>query len=458
MKIKKIILLFIIVLVSIFLIVGLIPKFKFTNDEILVGENFIPDIDVISIFYDYDDNFLVDTSSVNFDKVGSYKFECKYKFLFFYLKKYFYVNVIDKDKPVIELKGDNPASVCKGKDYHEEGYNASDNYDGDITKNVIIKKNADTIVYTVQDSSGNESKVERKIVIEDVKKPSIKLKGNKTMYLYLGDKYREPGYSASDNCDGNITKKVIKTGDVDTSKVGSYVINYTVKDSDGNSSTVKRTIIVRKKNISSGSGVIYLTFDDGPSYVTEKILDILDEENVKATFFVTSANKYTKRAYNSGHTIGLHSYTHNYSYIYKSSKNYFSDLNKISDKVYNVVGIRTKIIRFPGGSSNTISRNYNKGIMTYLTKEVINRGYTYFDWNVGSNDTGKYSNNSNKIYYNVVNNLSHDKTNIVLMHDSSGHDASANALRKIILYGKENNYTFKAITENTPVVRHGVQN
>ena len=458
MKLKKLVLFFIIISVIIFIVIGFMPKFKLMNSEGLVGDEYDPEIKVSSIFYDYNDNLSIDTSSVDINTVGTYDFKCKFKFLFFNIKKKFNVNIVDKDSPIIELKGDNPATICKEKEYSEEGYKANDNYDGDITNNVTIKKNVDNIIYSIRDSSGNETSIERKIVVDDSEKPSIKLTGNKTIYLYLGDRYTEPGYTASDNCDGNITKKVKIIGDVDTSKVGSYVIKYTIKDSSGNSYTTKRTVVVRKKVITTGNGVIYLTFDDGPSYVTEKILDILDEENVKATFFVISANKYTKRAYNSGHTIGLHSNTHDYSYIYKSSNNYFSDLNKISDKVYNTIGIRTKIIRFPGGSSNTVSRNYNKGIMTYLTEEVVNRGYTYYDWNIGSNDTGRDSNNSNNIYYNVVNNLSHNKTNVVLMHDSYGHDATASALRRIISYGKEYGYTFKAITEDTPLVRHSVNN
>lgn len=460
MKYKKVILFSIILLIVTVLIIGFIPKFTFINNEVAVGEEFTPKVQVSSIFYNYDDDLIIDIDSVDVNKVGSYNFDCKFKMLFFYLKKSFYVNIVDKDKPVIKLNGDTPSVICKNGKYKEQGYTASDNYDGDITNKVIIKQDKDLIIYSVSDSSGNETIIQRNIIVDDSKKPSIKLKGNKNIYLYLGDKYIEPGVTANDNCDGNITKNVKITGKVDTDKVGNYVIKYTVSDSSGNTTSVKRTIVVSKKISPSkkGNGVIYLTFDDGPSYVTEKILDILDKENVKATFFVINANKLTKRAYNSGHTIGLHSDTHNYSYIYKNSDNYFSDLNKISNKVYNVVGIRTKIIRFPGGSSNTVSRNYNKGIMTYLTKEVVNRGYIYFDWNVGSNDTGKDSNSSTNIYYNVINNLSHNKTNIVLMHDSYGHDATASALKKIISYGKENNYTFKAITEDTPLVRHIVNN
>ena len=207
-----------------------------------------------------------------------------------------------------------------------------------------------------------------------------------------------------------------------------------------------------------GLEYIYLTFDDGPSYLTGKILDILDSENIKATFFVTHGGDYLKRAYNSGNTIALHTYTHNYSYVYSSIDNYFIDLNNVSNSVYNSIGIHPKIIRFPGGSSNTISKNYSNGIMSRLTNEVINRGYTYFDWNVDSNDAGGDGYNNNKIYNNVINGLSHSKTNIVLMHDSESHSASVDALRNIIKYGKNNGYTFKAITSDTPIVRHGANN
>lgn len=107
--------------------------------------------------------------------------------------------------------------------------------------------------------------------------------------------------------------------------------------------------------------------------MTKEILDILDEEGIKATFFVTSGGEYVKRAYNSGHTIALHTSSHKYSYVYSSEENYFNDLNTVSDSVYNSIGIRCKFIRFPGGSSNTISRNYNKGIMSRLVNAVTNK-------------------------------------------------------------------------------------
>lgn len=300
-------------------------------------------------------------------------------------------------------------------------------------------------------------------------KPEITLNGKNEVTIYKGSEYQDSGYTATDACDGDLTSKVKVTNNIDANKNGKYSVTYEVTDEAGNSNSVERIVNVIDKpvynynnNGGNSTGKIILTFDDGPSALTSTILDILDSEGVRATFFVTQ-NVYSypstvQRAHNSGNVIALHTYTHNYATIYSSVDNYFSDLNKISDAVYNTIGVRPKYIRFPGGSSNTISRNYCVGIMSTLTNEVLSRGYNYFDWNVDSNDAAGAVNNSNAIYSNVVNNLSHNKTNMVLMHDSGGHSATVNALRSIIQYGKNNGYTFGVIDDNTANVRHGVNN
>lgn len=455
--IKKELLLLIIVTFIFLLYIVFYPNITSKDDNIELGSDYTFDYKCYNLFTDLTYR-AVSTSNVDTNKVGSYKVNVSIKYLFYNVNKNFIVRVVDRTPPVITLKGDNPTYVCPNKGYIEEGYTALDNYDGDITDKVdtIIDKN--NILYRVFDSSFNRAEVKRDIIHEDKINPSIELKGKKTIYIYEGNSYIEEGYTAFDNCDGDITDKVVSTGNVDTNTIGTYNITYEVKDSSGNSFNTDREVIVIKKPNYYGNGVIYLTFDDGPSYLTNEILDILDREGIKATFFVCGANESTKRAYNSGHTIGLHSNTHNYSYIYTSSDNYFNDLNNISDKVFNVINIRPNIIRFPGGSSNTVSRKYNNGIMSYLTAQVVNRGYNYFDWNVDSNDAGSDINNSSNIYYNVINNVSHNRTNVVLMHDSANHRATVNALSDIIRYGKNNGYTFKAIDDNTPIIRHKVNN
>lgn len=206
---------------------------------------------------------------------------------------------------------------------------------------------------------------------------------------------------------------------------------------------------------------IYLTFDDGPNYLTDQILSILKEENVPATFFVIGRSIDTykntvKRAYMDGHTIALHSYTHDYKYIYSADQNYFDDLDKIKTKVYSITGNNARIIRLPGGSSNTVSKKYNQNIMTRITKKLTDNDYYYFDWNVDSGDaSGKLT--KDQIYNNTISGL-HQGENIVLMHDGATKKTTVEALPQIIKYGKENGYTFARITKNTRAVHHHINN
>ena len=206
---------------------------------------------------------------------------------------------------------------------------------------------------------------------------------------------------------------------------------------------------------------IYLTFDDGPSYLTKEILDILKEENVPATFFVTARqiDKYAnvvRRMQAENHTIGLHTSTHNYSYVYSSDENYFNDLNDIRQKVFQITGVKSRIIRLPGGSSNTISKKYNPGIITRITNKLTEKSFYYFDWNIDSEDaSGKLSKEC--IYMNVTNRL-HSGTNVILMHDLSTKTSTKDALRDIIKYAKANGYTFAKITKDTPQIHHHINN
>jgi len=206
---------------------------------------------------------------------------------------------------------------------------------------------------------------------------------------------------------------------------------------------------------------IYLTFDDGPSYLTNQILDILKSENVVATFFVIgrSIDEYAdtvKRAYDEGHAIALHSFTHDYKYIYSADQNYFDDLNQIKSKVYNITGNNSRIIRLPGGSSNTVSKKYNKEIITRITNKLNENDYYYFDWNVDSGDaSGKLT--KEQIYQNTISAL-HQGQNIVLMHDAAAKKSTVEALPNIIKYAKENGYTFAKITKDTRTTHHHINN
>ncbi len=454
----------ILIIIVLILIYFFIPKIKLDSTEVTLNYNekySEGKVTARNVFKDYTKNVKV-LGKVDTKKVGKYKIDYVLNYGMLILKKTKTVNVVDKKEPVITLEGNTDITLCPGCKYEEEGFSATDEYDGDLTDKVIKEQLEDKIVYTVEDSSKNKVSVERKIKEEDKEAPVITLNGYENVTIYKGNVYVEEGASATDNCDGDITSLIEISGTVDNTKVGVYEITYTVNDKSGNTTSVKRKVSVIYPPSGGGNGYIYLTFDDGPSNLTLDILDILKEEGVKATFFVTgqsdSTNYIIKRAYDEGHTIGLHTYSHEYSYVYSSVDNYFADLNRISNKVENIIGKKTNIIRFPGGSSNTVSRNYSIGIMTRLTGEVLNRGYRYFDWNVDADDAGGAYTDSNRIYLNVVNNLSHYKTNVVLMHDSYGHTATRDALKNIIQYGKRNGYKFASIDDSTPTVVHGVNN
>ena len=281
------------------------------------------------------------------------------------------VSVIDDKKPVINILGEIKA--CPNGKIWDQKYEAKDNYDGNLTDKVTYIKENDEYFLSVSDASGNETKIKADVIVSD-EEPTITLKGDSKVYLMVGKKYSEKGYSASDICDGELTEKVKVTNNINNSKAGNYQVTYSITDSSGNKKTIIRQVVVFKKNsvITPTNKTIYLTFDDGPGPYTGKLLDILDEYGVKATFFVTNQfptyQKYIKEAYNRGHSIGIHTYSHDFK-IYSSVESYFNDLNKMSDVIKKQTGIESKIVRFPGGSSNTVSKKYKIGIMKTLANE-----------------------------------------------------------------------------------------
>lgn len=361
--------------------------------------------------------------------------------------------------PELKLLGKKEINLSLNEKYIDPGYKIVPN---NKKYKVVIDNNIDEnktgsyeVKYSLQVKNKIINKV-RKVNVVDNISPEITLKGSDNIKLYESSDYEEPGFIAFDNYDGDITKNVIVQNDI-KEEIGDYKITYIVEDSSGNKTMVTRNVKIldKKKNI----GTIYLTFDDGPSNNTSKILDILKQEDIKATFFLvnfnSSYNPVVKRIYDEGHSIGIHSYTHNYKLIYSSVSAYFDDLNKMNDKIKTITGSDTKLLRFPGGSSNTIS-SFNKGIMTTLVKEVTNAGYHYFDWNVDSSDAWS-ARNSNDVYNNVINNLKKG-TNIVLMHDLSSNEKTVNVLEKIIKDAKEKGYIFANITMNTKEIHHGINN
>lgn len=202
----------------------------------------------------------------------------------------------------------------------------------------------------------------------------------------------------------------------------------------------------------------YLTFDDGPSENTLRILDILDRYGVKATFFVIKNPAYASfysEILKRGHSIGLHSSSHSYKTIYSSVDAFMYDLGSIQNYVYEQTGQRPVIMRFPGGSSNTVSNKYCRGIMGVLIGEVSNKGFIYHDWNVDSGDATDNNVPPATLVANISKYSEGKATIDILMHDTgSAKETTIQALPQIIEYLQANGYTILPISDQTPPIQH----
>lgn len=215
-----------------------------------------------------------------------------------------------------------------------------------------------------------------------------------------------------------------------------------------------------KKEYNKNQKVAFLTFDDGPSKNTEKILNILKEENIKATFFVNGhdddfARDMYKRIVEEGHAIANHTYSHSYKDVYKSQESFIRDVERLDEYIYSVTGIKPDIIRFPGGSNNTINRKYSKSndnsFMNGLANRIEDEGYTYFDWTVDSTDASKMKQSAQKIISSTLSESLKQKYPVVLFHDAPAKTTTVEALPSIIKRLKENGYLLDSLSKDVPV-------
>lgn len=399
--------------------------------------------------------------TVNESKLGTYKLTYWAQVLGWGGTVHRTVTIQDTTAPVITLKEDPTHYTIAGQPYQEEGYRAEDNYDGDLTDQVTITEKDGVRTYTVTDSSGNQASVQRVLVYKDPLAPELKLKGEESLTMLAGDAYEEPGWTATDNADGDLSDQVKVKGAVNTYRAGTYTLTYSVKDSNGNKASAKRTVTVEPKPqpevVEPEGKVIYLTFDDGPGPYTEQLLDVLARYGAKATFFTcnTPYADLMVREVEEGHTVAIHSATHDYSEIYSGVDNYFKDLYKQQNVIYEKTGVRTTILRFPGGSSNESSMMYKTGIMTELTQAVTEQGLQYFDWNVLSGDAGE-TKDTDKIVENVIKGVQRHDVSVVLQHDI--HKFSVDAVERIIVWGLDHGYKFLALQSNSPICHQDVLN
>ena len=208
--------------------------------------------------------------------------------------------------------------------------------------------------------------------------------------------------------------------------------------------------------VQSSGKKVYLTFDDGPSSNTDQILDILKDYDVKATFFVVGKTdersvKAYQRIVEEGHTLAMHSYSHKYDEIYESKEAFARDLNSLQEYLYETTGVWPRIYRFPGGSSNTVSKVDMQELIEYLT----DIGITYFDWNVASGDAVSRTLPAETIVNNCLSGIEKQKESVILMHDASNKGTTIEALPQIIeAIQEQGDAELLPITDETVPVQH----
>lgn len=260
------------------------------------------------------------------------------------------------------------------------------------------------------------------------------------------------GVKYSDN--SGEAKLTIDASKVNWNRQGIYEVTYSVNDSAHNVTTVTEQLRVVGKH----EKIVYLTFDDGPSVCTDQILNILRQERVKATFFVTAQfTPYLNRMAaiaKDGHEVAIHTYSHNFK-IYKSIDSYFADLNKLNDLIEKYTGKRSRIMRFPGGSSNSIYRKYNSDpkFMDRLCVALLDSGYQFVDWNLDSGD----ARGNNIAADRLVRSACGSRHNIqcLLMHDTGAKRTTVTALPQIIRYFKQHGYEFGVLNSVDYQCWHG---
>lgn len=405
----------------------------------------------------------IDVSKLNKDIIGEYPVIYKYQDE----KIEILVSVVDSQAPTFDVKEleidlgmevkpaqlvDNIQDASNTKISFKEKY--------DFSKVGDVK-----VVVVVEDDYGN--KKEKKTIVHVLEKDeeAPQIQGIKDLTIRKGDKNVDylKGITVFDTRDPN-PSIVVNSKSVNLEVVGEYEIVYTARDRSGNSTKMTCVVSVVDNKVigspeQSSEKVLYLTFDDGPSKYTQEVLDILSKYNAKATFFVTGLNpeyfNLIKAAEEQGHTIGMHTYSHNYGEIYTSSDAYYADLNKISELCNQQIGYVPRYIRFPGGSSNTISRKYAPGLMGLLTEDVLLQGYQYYDWNVSSGDGGGTLPVSDIVAYSTASNAN----NIVLLaHDANGKKSTIDALPAIIEHYQSLGYRLAGLDDDSFAPHHAVNN
>lgn len=201
--------------------------------------------------------------------------------------------------------------------------------------------------------------------------------------------------------------------------------------------------------------VCYLTFDDGPSSTTLHVLETLEKENIKATFFVTGKAAeenpdILKKIAEKGHMIGVHTYSHDYGTIYASVESYLEDFNRMYQTIQSITGIKPTIFRFAGGSINV----HNQKIYTQIIAEMTRRGFVFYDWNAAASDAVLGGISRQEVVNNVLQSAAGHERLIVLMHDRADNGTTAAALQDVIKELKQKGYRFEPLTNEVEPITY----
>jgi peptidoglycan-N-acetylglucosamine deacetylase len=216
------------------------------------------------------------------------------------------------------------------------------------------------------------------------------------------------------------------------------------------SSKASATLPNSKKN---SSKVAYLTFDDGSSQYTGRLLNILKAKNVHATFFVVGTNviKYqsiVKREHTDGNAVGIHCWNHSYSVVYASQNAFFIDFNHIKDTLTNLLGVSPNVCHFPGGTGNTVSDKYQAHFMRKVLSKVTVMGIKPFDWDVYAGDADSKPATTQNIIDTVIKEAKAYNHPVILCHDTKKN--TIDAIPSIIAHLKSLGYSFGILSSSAP--------
>ncbi len=210
-----------------------------------------------------------------------------------------------------------------------------------------------------------------------------------------------------------------------------------------------------REALAQGRKVVYLTFDDGPCSNTVNLLDALDRGGVKATFFINGHTGYEdqlERIVREGHTLALHTYTHDYEHVYRDLDTFGEEITVLQEYIYDATGITPNIFRFPGGSSNSKVQLPISAYIDYLDSN----GLVYYDWNVSSGD-GSLGLTADQVYDNVMDGIEKHDVSVVLMHDAENKLGTYEAVPRIIESLQAMNALILPIAQDTEPVHHNVK-